>query len=239
MNSILRRQFGASAALVLVALYLAGCGGPQVTQYDPKETPVRSIVLIKVPDHQNYSLTNNSATMIGVYAGMSKQGAFSKFLRDRGFNFGPEMTQALKDELERSGYQVVLAEAERKDIYSMVSDYRMVLPRNRDAILDVVAGVGVGFTTGTALDPDYRPCITRLQVQFVSSRSKETLYGERIKYGSPNIFIGGTPVPAPKEHFYADLEKLMSGSNAVDGLRAAVKDAARYIVHRVKTGGVQ
>jgi hypothetical protein len=237
MNWILRRQFGAGAVLVLIALHLAGCGGPQVTQNAPRGSPIRSIVLIEVPDHQAYSLTNNSATMIGVYAGMAKQGGFSKFLRDGGFNFGREMTQALKDELEGSGYQVVIAEAERKDAYSMVGDYRMVSAGNSDAILDVAAGVGVGYTTGTALDPDYRPCFTRLQVQLVSSRSKDVLYGEKIKYGSPNIFVGGTAVPAPKQYYYADFEKLTSGSNAIDGLRAAVRDAARYIVGRIRNGG--
>ena len=232
-------RFGFGIVLVLAVSGLLGCGGSQIARYNPTTTPVRSIVLLKVPDHQTYSLTNNSATMIGLYASMAKQGGFSKFLRDEGFNFGREMTQALKDELEQSGYQVFLAEAERKDAYSLVSDYRVVLHSNRDAILDVVAGYGVGYTTGTALDPDYRPCFTRLEVQLVSPRSEVVLYGEKIKYGSPNVFVGGTPVPAPKEHFYSDFEKLMSGSNAVDGMRAAVKDAARYIVRRIRTGGVQ
>jgi hypothetical protein len=237
MKTGVGRRVRAAVILLIAVFSVVGCAGPRVSQYDPTSTSIRSIVLIRVPDHPTYSLSNNSATMIGAYGALAKQGAFDKFLRDGGFNFGQEMTQALREELERSGYEVVLAEAARKDAFTLVSDYGRVLPRNRDAILDVVAGFGVGYTTGTAFDPDYRPSFMRLYVQLVASRSREVLYGEQIKYGSPNVFVGGTAVPAPKEHFYANFGKLASGSNAVDGLRAAVKDAARYIVRRVKTGG--
>jgi hypothetical protein len=216
---------------------LSGCVGPEVQSYDPKNVTIRSIALIAVPDHEEYRLTNNSATMIGLVAGKANQPGLNRILRSGGFNFGKEMTRALKEELERSGYRVTLVEAQRPNSYRLVGDYGSVNTKSVDAILDVVAGPFIGYETGTPGDAAYRPAFNRLAVQLVDVRNKTVLYGELIKYGSPNVFSGGTEIPAPKQYFYADYETLSSGSAAKDGLLAAIKDAAAYIVRRIRTGG--
>lgn len=223
--------------LLIGLLALSGCVGPQVRSYDPTKVTIRSIALVAVPDHEEYRLTNNSATMIGLVASKANQAEFNGILRNKGFNFGKEMTRALKEELERSGYRVTLVEAKRPNNYRLVGDYGSVNASSVDAILDVVAGPFIGYETGTPESPAYRPSFNRLAVQLIDVRNKGLLYGELISYGSPNKFSGGTKVPALKQYFYPDFGTLSSGSNAINGLRAASKDAAGYIIRRIRTGG--
>ena len=224
--------------IVLAFIFLiTSCAGVTKTPYVPDaERPIKTIALVRVPDHEKYAL-QDFGNPLGVVAGginaATKTSRFNDMLRKNGFTFSKRMEHELVRGLRRAGFKVILVDVERKNPMSLLSDYGSIGPGRADAILDVAART-IGYSSVKLTDPDYRPHLDVL-VQLVRSGGGRILYGEHILYGYHNPLMGATEITAPKKYYFATFDLLMQNQRtAAGGLK---KGVSAIVTHVAKTLG--
>jgi hypothetical protein len=202
----IRKMVLLGAALVAVAL--SGCtanGGYKAYKSSPGDAPIKSIVLLTPmnPDHYviiEQGTASGQLGMAGALAAMqgdgSKEAQMNTFLKNGGFDFGPQFTQRLQKKLADAGYSVSIIAVERSKPMGMAK-----VPAEAaqaDAVIDTAIW-HVGYGNVSIIDPAYRPAI---KVDVRMTRGANKVYGETLMYGYHNHFMAGTDLDAPGSYFF-------------------------------------
>jgi len=228
-------------ATLCLATLIAGCGGVNLQQFDPKGVPIRTIALISVPNPDQYEAVDygSKASMFGAIGGVAiaaeaktMSETLTKAAREVNFDYSREMQAAVTERLKRAGYKVVVVRAERGTPKELVADYAKVPAADADALLDIDARM-VAYVSYNINDPDFRPYLLA-DVRLVSAKTRAVLYSEQVMFGYHNPLISATQLPSDKKYYFKDFTALMADKpRAFEGWRQGTQAISDHIAQRL------
>jgi hypothetical protein len=151
-----------------------------------------------------------------------KSRQLTSLMKNKKLDLRQEVSQALIDELEKTGYRVRVIEPTED------TRGRLVLDKDIDAYIkaDIEAGYG-----SNVLAQGYMPTL-RLTVKLIRADSREAVYVERVSYGMPHQQDEGEALTADAEYYFADYNVLEANADkAVKGLRQGIAPVVTKIAY--------
>lgn len=224
--------------LCLVAVSsLVACGVKPQPFDRAQKSRIRTIGLVQIDspkeyDYHDYNPALGQGGLIGAsvnaVSNNIRQEKLTAALAAEGFDYGPELTEALEARLRDAGYEVVRVPVTRKRPIKWLKTYEG-LPE-ADAYLDVATN-GVGYRKhyfSRGLDSEHHPLVdvkARL-----ADRAGEPLYIGVVTYGLEKQKRRTTLKPDAKHLSTESYDDLLKDTALVaEGVRAAVDAVARQI----------
>lgn len=223
--------------IAVVALFaLTGCATVSNQPYNKEaNTQVKTIVVLPAPEVPEYSINimYHPGASFGLVGGLiaaaelsSKASDFTADMQGQHLDVAKMLTEAVKTEVEKRGYAVVLLDDYKRDGREQLQDYG-TLPGKGDAYLDFVVTVA-GYWANSHTTP-YYPMLSA-PVRLVSTKDKTVLYNSLIVYGPFGGPKGATHI-TPDSTFAIDSFDTLrqSPTHSADGLKSAVQAVAKQI----------
>ena len=225
--------------VVLAAMALSACVSVPNQPYNKAaNTHVKKIAVVAVPNPGEYEvgILHHPGEGFGLIGGLIAAGdASSKTKTFSGqevvhlLELGKEMTAALTEAFDGSGFQLEVVDAGSTPRTAFMKDYPGA---ECDAFLDVAIAL-VGYRAQYASTP-YLPMLFA-PVRLVDARSKTVLYTTEVFMTDGPIPKGGTQLAPDTTYAFNDFDALKGNPNkAVKGLKEAARRIAKQVASDLK-----
>jgi hypothetical protein len=233
------RLFRAAAAVVAMAIWLAGCATPGIPFDRASAGGIKTVGIVtpSFPDDAEVVLASTVGQSFGLIGGLidagmqaNRDSKFNAALRVRNFAARDAFVAALTEKLRAEGYEVVAVPASR-DKKDFLANYPTGAEPRVDAYLDAVAS-GYGYVAaGIRSSTPYRPTLV-VRARLVSAKNAAVLMQDVVAYNpvaptGPSKAVTIAPDPA---YQFVDFDALMSDADrAALGLKSAVEQSAQSV----------
>lgn len=229
-------KFRAAAFVALLTLALTGCVTVENQPFNKEaHSRIKTIAILPAPVVPEYSINimHHPAGGFGLIGGLviaaelgHKKSEFNASMQGQKFDVAQTLTETVKDEIEKRGYNVIVAKEVARPDGKLLESYGS-LPVKADAYLDVVVTVA-GYWANSHTTP-YYPTIST-PVRLVDASNQAIVYNSLIVYGpfrGPNGATHLVPDPALSTESFSTLQS--SPPRSAEGLRSAVRAIAKQI----------
>lgn len=229
--------------VVLLSSLLLGCTHDQSKPSDVvvvKRPPVRKIALVTVLEPS--LLVENHGGVLGLFAlpgyiaekniETNRGGDLKTGLRSRSLRFGAETTAALKEELQREGYEVTqISEVKRQpddpteiDFSSIKTDAQAILTAHYSD-----AGLFSGY-----LSTHFVPRLC-LDVELLTPDGENELYSQDIEYGAYAKKRTEDEIPSDPKYAYGTFAEAMKNQPQVlESFRIGIHEIAALVAKQIR-----
>ena len=223
-------------ALLFFCVALAGCVTVETQPFNKEAySRIKTIVILPAPAVPDYSINilHHPGASFGLIGGLvaaaelgSKGSQFTTTMQKQNFDVAKTLTEAVRTEVERRGYNVVVLNELARSDGKLLPDYASI-PVKGDAYLDFVVGVA-GYWANSHTTP-YYPTLTT-PVRMVDAKDKAIVYNSLIVYGPYGGPKGATQITPDGAFAVGDFNALQSSpARSVEGIRSAIQAVARQI----------
>ena len=224
-----------------ISFLLGGCVSAPPRQEFDKTSYVKKIAILQITEPQEIGVMNMGGPA-GLFGGLgylvqgvdsvNKTKQFTEKMKQVGLSPGPDMAQALQDELIKMNYEVVYLSNQRPKYTGKETDYS-VIQANADAILDVRYDA-ISYISHP-LSLDYKPWVI-VSARLISTKNQASLYYQEFSYGddfrpeSEFQKLGIERLSADSKYAYRSFDGLMDlAEEAADGIKSSVKPIVKHI----------
>ena len=223
-------------AALFLSIVLAGCVTVENQPFNKDaHARIKTIVILPAPAVPEYSINimHHPGVSFGLIGGLvaaaeltSKASAFTSVMQEQKFDAAKTLTEAVKSELERRGYSVVMVNELTRPDGKLLSDYAAI-PVKGDAYLDFVVGTA-GYWANSHTTP-YYPMLST-PVRLVDAKDQSVVYNSLIVYGPYGGPKGATQITPDGAYAVGSFNTLQSSpSQSVEGIRSAIQAVAKQI----------
>lgn len=237
--------------------FLVGCAGFSSQPIEKGAAKsIRKIALVEMQEPASY-VTNYygkkgdgayiAGSMFGMVGTMVAENAEQRLakddaalaaaMRERGFQFGRSMDDAVLDALAERGF-VVMRVPDMREIKDgkPLFDYRRV-DTDADAILNMTTAA-VGYSSPSPLMVKYGPLIAvNLELALKEGNQYRIIYRDRFFYSWSQVGEVWVHLQASDTYTFQNLPTILSrGDLAVEGLRVGVKAIAEAVAREIAAG---
>jgi len=271
----IRKRWGRWGIGFLTLLTAACATGPQISSEQlarAQAAPVNRIVLLRpnepnlyVVQVLNYNLRNPGVTLPGRLVGGGMIGALeatsatshnhrlTNSLHGAGFKISDELTQAVKQQLEQAGYEVIVADQAPNAHFrghEYLGQYPITNPPANFYLHVVVEQAGyVEVRPGTPMVPMVKAAVMLVsltgrghdtpssvahQVETGSENGPALLYHAHFTYGGPVPVEGPLDMPADPIYNFREHGDIENPSRTIPGLKAGAQGIAKMITANLK-----
>ena len=223
-------------ALLFFCLAVAGCVTVENQPFNKEaHSRIKTIVILPAPPVPEYSINilHHPGASFGLIGGLvaaaelgSKATQFTTTMQEQKFDVAKTLTEAVKAEIERRGYTVVVLDELKRSDGKLLPDYAAI-PVKGDAYLDFVVGVA-GYWANSHTTP-YYPTLTT-PVRMIDARDKAIVYNSMIVYGPYGGPKGATQITPDSTFAVGNFSALQAApARSVEGIRSAIQAIAKQI----------
>jgi hypothetical protein len=223
------------AAVLVTALWLAGCAGPKIP-YDRSVAEVKRIGIVtpSFPDGASVVLASSIGQSFGLVgllidAGMQsdRESKFNTVLERYKFSVQDEFLQALAATLQARGYEVAMVPTARNGTDFL--EHYPIGPKV-DAYLDLVTTNYGYVAAGISASTPYRPSFG-VRARLVSAKGAAVLMQDAVVYNPIRpVAVNAVTIAPEPAYGFKDFDALvLGGERAVKGLEAAARQSAETV----------